>query len=100
MQLTKRLPSPDALAYPSRTPFGEETLKLTTLAALVCLAILALPASAQQEEIPKNIADSVGGMLRYTEGQFLAIAEAMPEAKYAFIPRGATSKECARSPSR
>jgi uncharacterized damage-inducible protein DinB len=88
MRFTKRLSSPDALAYPSRTPFEEDTLKLTTLVALVCLAILALPASAQQEEIPKNIADSVGGMLRYTEGQFLAIAEAMPEAKYSFIPSG------------
>ncbi len=63
-------------------------MKLTTLAALVCLAILAIPVSAQQEEIPKNIADSVGGMLRYTEGQFLAIAEAMPEAKYSFVPSG------------
>ena len=75
-------------------------MRLTTLLALVCLALLAIPASAQQGEIPKNIADSVGGTLRYTEGQFLAIAEAMPEAKYSFIPSGATSKECARSPSR
>src|SRR5712691_2257859 len=75
IESTKQLSSADALAYPSRTPFEEDTLKLTTLVAAVCLAIPAITASAQQKEIPKNIADSVGGTLRYTEGQFLAIAE-------------------------
>src|SRR6266849_4699470 len=100
MQLTKRLPSPDALAYPSRTPFGEETLKLTTLAALVCLAILALPASAQQEEIPKNIADSVGGMLRTRRGSSSPLLRRCQKPSIRSSRAGATSKECARSPSR
>ncbi len=63
-------------------------MKLTILIASVCLTILAIPASAQQDQIPKNIADSVGGALRWTEGQFLSVAEAMPEAKYSFIPSG------------
>jgi uncharacterized damage-inducible protein DinB len=68
-------------------PFAEDTLKLT-LIALLCLTILAIPASAQKEDIPKNIADSVGGPLAWTEGQLLSVAEAMPEAKYSFIPSG------------
>ncbi len=57
---------------------------IACLLAFVCLPPVA--AFAQQKEIPKNIADSVGGALRYTEGQFLAIAEAMPESKYSFVP--------------
>ena len=57
---------------------------IACLLALICLSAVA--AFAQQDEIPKNIADSVGGALRYTEGQFLAIAEAMPESKYSFVP--------------
>jgi len=61
-------------------------LKLTTLAACLCLTVLAVHASAQQDHIPKNLADSVGGALSWTEGQFLSVAEAMPEAKYSFIP--------------
>ena len=48
--------------------------------------ILLIPAFAQKDEVPKNIADSVGGALKWTEGQFYAAAEAMPEAKYNYIP--------------
>jgi len=48
--------------------------------------LLILSAAAQENEIPKNIAESVGGSLEWTEGQFLAGAEAMPEEKYVFIP--------------
>jgi uncharacterized damage-inducible protein DinB len=59
---------------------------LKILMLCMCLAIPAISASAQQDEIPKNIADSVGGGLSYTEEQFLAVAEAMPEDKYSFIP--------------
>ena len=39
-----------------------------------------------QDDVPKNIADSVGGALTHTEGRFVEIAEAMPESKYSFIP--------------
>ena len=44
--------------------------------------------AAQQNDIPKSIADSVSGTLQFAEGNFLAVAEAMPENKYAFVPSG------------
>lgn len=56
--------------------------------ALLSLITSAAPAGAQQEQIPKSIAESVGFALNWTEGQFLSIAEAMPEDKYSFIPSG------------
>ena len=49
-----------------------------------CLA--AVSAHAQQSDIPKTIAESVGRTLRYAQGQLLGAAEAMPGDKYAFIP--------------
>ncbi len=81
-------------------------MKLTAIFILIGLTLLATPAFAQQSELPKpevsksqipkddvpkddipqNIADSVGEVLRWTEGEFLGVAEAMPEAKYSFIP--------------
>ena len=45
-------------------------------------------ATAQQGDIPKTIADSVGRSLAYTERSFLEVAEAMPENKYSFVPSG------------
>jgi hypothetical protein len=44
------------------------------------------PAVAEQEQAPKSIAESVSSNLKYAEGDFLSIANAMPEDKYAFIP--------------
>ena len=44
--------------------------------------------AAQQDDVPKSIADSVSGTLQFAEGNFLAVAEAMPENKYAFVPTG------------
>jgi uncharacterized damage-inducible protein DinB len=48
------------------------------------------PASQQsatgQSDIPKSIAESVSGPLEFAEGNFLGVAEAMPEDKYSFIP--------------
>jgi DinB superfamily len=49
-------------------------------------SILSPLALAQPDDVPKNIADSVGGALKWTEDQFHSVAEAMPEAKYGFIP--------------
>lgn len=46
------------------------------------------PAAAQQDDVPKSIADSVSATLQFAEGNFLAVAEAMPENKYAFVPTG------------
>jgi len=42
--------------------------------------------AAQKDEIPKSIAESVSGPLQFAEGNFLGVAEAMPEDKYSFIP--------------
>ena len=42
--------------------------------------------TARQDDIPKSIAESVSGTLQFVEGNFLGIAEAMPEDKYSFIP--------------
>src|SRR2546429_692715 len=48
--------------------------------------LIPISAAAQQDDVPKNIADSVGGALHWTQGQFLGVAEAMPESKYDFVP--------------
>ena len=42
--------------------------------------------AAQKDDIPKSIAESVSGTLQFAEGNFIGIAEAMPEDKYSFIP--------------
>jgi hypothetical protein len=55
-------------------------------AALASLAIAAAPAFAQQQEIPKTNAESIGAILSYTEDQFFSVAEAMPAEKYSYIP--------------
>jgi uncharacterized damage-inducible protein DinB len=47
---------------------------------------LSMRVFAEPAEIPKDIAESVGGSLSWTEGQFLSVAEAMPEDKYSFVP--------------
>src|SRR6202140_1257672 len=42
--------------------------------------------AAQPDDIPKSIAESVSGTLQFAEGNFLGLAEAMPEDKYSFMP--------------
>ncbi len=64
---------------------------LVVLAVLLLLAIPALAGPAE-DEVPKDIAGSVAGSLAWSEGQFLSVAEAMPEAKYSFIPSGGNFK--------
>jgi hypothetical protein len=54
--------------------------------ALEFVAIPATPARAQQQEVPKTTAASIGRILSYTEDQFLSVAEAMPAEKYSYIP--------------
>jgi uncharacterized damage-inducible protein DinB len=63
----------------------EDFMKLSFV--IVSLRIT-VPLVAQQRGIPTTNAGSVGGMLRFTQDQFFAVAQAMPEAKYSFIPRG------------
>jgi uncharacterized damage-inducible protein DinB len=42
--------------------------------------------TAQKNDIPKSIAEGVSGTMRFIEGSFVGLAEAMPEDKYAFVP--------------
>jgi len=42
--------------------------------------------TAQPDDIPKSIAESVSGTLQFAEGNFIGLAEAMPEDKYSYIP--------------
>jgi hypothetical protein len=59
------------------------------LAAAVTLAsvtTVAVPSCAQQREVPRTTAESIGVILRYTEDQFFSVAEAMPAEKYSYIP--------------
>ncbi len=62
-------------------------------AAFLFSALCASPALAQSNEIPKNLADSIGSTLRFSEGEFLSLAEVMPEAKYSFIPANGNFKD-------
>lgn len=68
-------------------------MKIIAWTAILGFIFLALPALAQQEEVPKNIAESVGAVLQYTQGQFLSVAEAMPADKYSFIPTAGNFKD-------
>ena len=54
--------------------------------ALAVLVMLAVSLRAQQQDIPKTTAASIGGILSYTEDQFLSVAAAMPTEKYSYIP--------------
>jgi len=38
------------------------------------------------DDIAKSIAESVSGTLQFAEGNFVGLAEAMPEDKYSFVP--------------
>jgi len=42
--------------------------------------------ATQQDDTPKSIAESLLRPLQFAEGNFLGVAEAMPEDKYSFIP--------------
>lgn len=55
--------------------------------------LFTLPLFAEQKDIPKNLADSVGSSLSYAEYEFVASAEAMPEAKYSFVPTQGNFKD-------
>ncbi len=55
-------------------------------AATVCVLVGITATGQEQQRVPTTIAASVGLTLTRTEQQFLALAEAMPEDKYAFVP--------------
>jgi uncharacterized damage-inducible protein DinB len=66
-------------------------VRLIALSAF--FALFLTPALAQQPEVPKSIADSVGFGLRWTEDQFYSVAEAMPAEKYDYIPTAGNFKD-------
>ncbi|HKW27419.1 MAG TPA: DinB family protein [Terriglobales bacterium] len=45
-------------------------------------------AAAAGADIPTTVADSVAFSMKFIEGSFLGVAEAMPADKYGFIPSG------------
>lgn len=57
------------------------------------LLVFVSTAFAQKDEIPKTISDSVGGALKWTEDQFYAAAEAMPDSKYGYVPTAGNFKD-------
>jgi uncharacterized damage-inducible protein DinB len=61
-------------------------VKSAALIALASLILIATPTSAQKDEIPKSISESVGTALGWAEKGFFTVAEAMPESKYSYIP--------------
>ena len=63
-------------------------MKSAALIVFASLTLVAPATSAQKEEIPKSLAESVGVALGWTEKGFLSVAEAMPETKYSYIPTG------------
>jgi uncharacterized damage-inducible protein DinB len=77
-------------------------MSLFRIAALLVMCGLALSAvgksgtplnsatrkAARPDDIPKSIAESVSGTLQFAEGNFIGLAEAMPEDKYSYIPTG------------
>ena len=60
--------------------------RIFCVSALLLSLLTPRASSAQEGDVPKNIAESVGGALHWTEGQFMGVAEAMPESKYDFVP--------------
>jgi hypothetical protein len=68
-------------------------VKLIPFTATLGLVLLARPALTQQQEIPKSIAESVGEVMQFAQGQFLSVAEAMPAEKYSFIPTSGNFKD-------
>jgi uncharacterized damage-inducible protein DinB len=61
---------------------------LTSAAKSKMIQESAAKPAAQQDGVPKSIAESISGTLQFVEGSFLGVAEAMPENRYSFIPTG------------
>jgi hypothetical protein len=53
--------------------------------------------AAQSDDIPKSIAESVSGTLQFAEGNFIGLAEAMPEDSIPTSPQSASSTASAAS---
>jgi len=53
---------------------------------LIFTSICAGAFHSENDDVPNNIADSVGDSLHWTVNEFLAATEAMPDSNYGFIP--------------
>lgn len=62
-------------------------LLAVSICAVFCQGQPIPSAAPPQLPVPKNIAESVERPLHLVEGQFLSVAEAMPESKYSFTPK-------------
>jgi hypothetical protein len=71
--------------------------RVTPLLIMVGMALSAVGQSAARpnsaakqasrpDDIPKSISESVSRTLQFAEGNFIGLAEAMPEDKYSYIP--------------
>jgi len=69
---------------------GMVFVMLTTIAVCAAQNRQHVTATKPQQsfvgDVPKTVADSVAGTLEFAEGNFLGVAEAMPEDKYGYIP--------------
>src|SRR5882724_9425940 len=59
-------------------------------AFMVLVAILAVNA---QQKVPTTASGSVAATLQFAEGDLVGAAEAMPESKYAYVPKDGNFKE-------
>jgi hypothetical protein len=75
-------------------------MSLFRVAALLIMCAIALSVTPQNsatkqaakpDDIPKSIAESVSGTLQFAEGNFLGLAETMPEDKVSYVPQSASS---------
>jgi hypothetical protein len=67
--------------------------QMKSVALIVFCLLFPVPGFSQQQDIPKNIAESVGDVLQFAQQGFLAAAEAMPADKYSFIPATGNFKD-------
>jgi uncharacterized damage-inducible protein DinB len=61
-------------------------LALTAIAVNTAAQDSSAKPAARPPDIPQSVAESVGSTLEFAEGNFLGMAEAMPEEKYGFVP--------------
>jgi uncharacterized damage-inducible protein DinB len=74
----------------------EDTMRFLRVTVLLIICSIAIAAVAESDgpqnsatkpgDIPTSIAESISGTMQFVEGNFLGVAEAMPEDKYSFIP--------------
>jgi len=66
--------------------FRSNAMTFRIFAILIFTSICAGAFDSENDNVPYNVANSVGDSLHWSENEFLAAAEAMPDSKYGFIP--------------